>query len=283
MKDEAMTDDAAPTIIRRTRLLQDIVDRGFLRVTDASGELGVSAVTVRSDLAALELAGSIVRVHGGAMPRGVVPDRESSFEKSLAQESSAKAAIGRRAAGLVSSGDSVLLDVGTTALAVAHALVARRDLSDVVVVTNGLSIALALEPALPRFEVIVTGGTLRPLQHSLVEPLASEVLERIRADVVFVGCTGVHPEAGVTNVNLPEATLKRRMLHAATRRVVVADSSKLGVVDLGRVAGADEFDRLLTGAAAGDAVVERLEAAGLAVTRCGTLRPGPQADGGAGP
>jgi DeoR family transcriptional regulator of aga operon len=161
--------------------------------------------------------------------------------------------------------------------------VARDDLRDVTVVTNGLSIALALEPAIPRFTVVVTGGTLRPLQHSLVEPLASEVLERIRADVVFVGCTGVHPEAGVTNVNLPEATLKRRMLHAATRRVVVADSSKLGVVDLGRVAGTEEFDRLLTGAAAGGAVVERLEAAGLAVTLCGTLRPGPQTDGGAGP
>ncbi|WP_411700065.1 DeoR family transcriptional regulator, partial [Conyzicola sp.] len=60
-----MVDDSAPTIIRRERLLQDIVDRGFLRVADASVELGVSAVTVRSDLTALELAGSIVRVHGG--------------------------------------------------------------------------------------------------------------------------------------------------------------------------------------------------------------------------
>jgi DeoR family transcriptional regulator of aga operon len=94
------------------------------------------------------------------------------------------------------------------------------------------------------------------------------VLERIRADVVFVGCTGVHPRAGVTNVNLPEATLKRRMLQAAARRVVVADSRKLGVVDLGRVAGADEFDLLLTGTAAEAGVVAELEESGLAVTRC---------------
>ncbi|MCJ1682010.1 DeoR/GlpR family DNA-binding transcription regulator [Rathayibacter sp. VKM Ac-2928] len=256
--------------------------QGFVSVADLSDRLGVSVVTVRSDLDRLAGEGTVQRVRGGAVPTGE-RSGERSFEEGLASASDEKAAIGREAAASVVSGESVILDVGTTTLAIAHALVARDDLRDVTVVTNGLSIALALEPAIPRFTVVVTGGTLRPLQHSLVEPLASEVLERIRADVVFVGCTGVHPEAGVTNVNLPEATLKRRMLHAATRRVVVADSSKLGVVDLGRVAGTEEFDRLLTGAAAGDAVVERLEAAGLAVTRCGMLRPGPQADGGAGP
>jgi DeoR family transcriptional regulator of aga operon len=256
--------------------------QGFVSVADLSDRLGVSVVTVRSDLDRLAGEGTVQRVRGGAVPTGE-RSGERSFEEGLAAASDEKAAIGREAAASVVSGESVILDVGTTTLAIAHALVARDDLRDVTVVTNGLSIALALEPAIPRFTVVVTGGTLRPLQHSLVEPLASEVLERIRADVVFVGCTGVHPEAGVTNVNLPEATLKRRMLHAAARRVVVADSSKLGVVDLGRVAGAEEFDRLLTGAAAGDAVMGRLEAAGLAVTRCGTLRPGPQADGGAGP
>ncbi|MCJ1686045.1 DeoR/GlpR family DNA-binding transcription regulator [Rathayibacter sp. VKM Ac-2927] len=256
--------------------------QGFVSVADLSDRLGVSVVTVRSDLDRLAGEGTVQRVRGGAVPTGE-RSGERSFEEGLASASDEKAAIGREAAASVVSGESVILDVGTTTLAIAHALVARDDLRDVTVVTNGLSVALALEPAIPRFTVVVTGGTLRPLQHSLVEPLASEVLERIRADVVFVGCTGVHPEAGVTNVNLPEATLKRRMLHAATRRVVVADSSKLGVVDLGRVAGTEEFDRLLTGASAGDAVVERLEAAGLAVTRCGTLRPGPQADGGAGP
>ncbi|AZZ54094.1 DeoR/GlpR transcriptional regulator [Rathayibacter festucae DSM 15932] len=256
--------------------------QGFVSVADLSDRLGVSVVTVRSDLDRLAGEGTVQRVRGGAVPTGE-RSGERSFEEGLASASDEKAAIGREAAASVASGESVILDVGTTTLAIAHALVARDDLRDVTVVTNGLSIALALEPAIPRFTVVVTGGTLRPLQHSLVEPLASEVLERIRADVVFVGCTGVHPEAGVTNVNLPEATLKRRMLHAATRRVVVADSSKLGVVDLGRVAGTEEFDRLLTGASAGDAVVERLEAAGLAVTRCGALRPGPQADGGAGP
>jgi DeoR family transcriptional regulator of aga operon len=232
--------------------------------------LGVSVVTVRSDLALLASEGVLQRVRGGAIP-APRPTGERSLEEGLSAASDEKAAIGREAAASVSSGQSIVLDVGTTPLAIAHALVAREELRDVTVITNGLSTALALEPAIPRFTVVVTGGTLRPLQHSLVEPLASEMLERIRADIAFIGCTGVHPEAGVTNVNLPEATLKRRMLQAATRRVVVADSSKLGVVDLGRVAAPDEFDRLLTGAGAADGLVAALEEAGLAVTRCRAL------------
>ncbi|SMH31707.1 transcriptional regulator, DeoR family [Rathayibacter oskolensis] len=254
---------------RRVRMSVLAQQLGFVSVADLADRLGVSVVTVRSDLDQLADEGVVQRVRGGAIPsaerRG-----ERSLEEGLAAASDEKAAIGREAAASVASGQSVILDVGSTPLAIAHALVARDDLRDVTVITNGLSTALALEPAIPRFTVVVTGGTLRPLQHSLVEPLASEVLERLRADVVFIGCTGVHPDAGVTNVNLPEATLKRRMLHAAARRVVVADSRKLGVVDLGRVAGAAEFDRLLTGAGASDELVARLEAAGLAVTRCGT-------------
>ncbi|QHC60843.1 DeoR family transcriptional regulator [Rathayibacter sp. VKM Ac-2760] len=262
------------------RLLAEL--QGFVSVADLADRLGVSVVTVRSDLDRLAGEGSVQRVRGGAVPVGERPG-ERSFEEGLTAASDEKAAIGREAAASVASGESVILDVGTTPLAIAHALVERDDLRDVTVITNGLTIALALEAAIPRFTVVVTGGTLRPLQHSLVEPLASEVLERVRADVVFIGCTGVHPEAGVTNVNLPEATLKRRMLRAAARRVVVADSSKLGVVDLGRVAGADEFDRLLTGAAASDADVARLEEAGLAVTRCGSSPAGVRPGDGAGP
>jgi len=260
-----MADESAPTIIRRERLLQEIVDRGFLRVADASVELGVSAVTVRSDLTALELAGSIVRVHGGAMPRGAGTTGESSFESSLAHAAAAKLAIGRRAAAMVSSGQSVLLDVGTTALAVAHALARRTDLSDVLVVTNGLSIALALEPGMPRLSVVVTGGTLRPLQHSLVNPFASAFLESLHGDIAFIGCNGVDPEVGVTNVNLPEAEVKRRMMQSAARRVLVADASKLGSRRLGNVGPLSDFESLVTAGGPDADVVARLRVAGLQV------------------
>jgi len=259
------TDDSAPAIVRRQRLVSAIAQRGFLRVADASDELGVSGVTVRSDLRALEAEGEIVRVHGGAMlvrPAG----NESSFENSLEQQGTAKRAIGRGAASLVNSGNSVLLDVGSTALAVAHALVDRRDLTDVLVVTNGLTIALALEAAMPRFTVVVTGGTLRPLQHSLVNPFASPFLESLHTDIAFVGCNGVDAVRGVTNVNLPEAEVKRQMVISSARPVIIADSSKLGAVSLGAIAPLADVDLLITDGGADPATLVELRKAGLAVT-----------------
>ncbi|MGV8969885.1 MAG: DeoR/GlpR family DNA-binding transcription regulator [Microbacteriaceae bacterium] len=259
------TESPPPPAVRRDRLLSHITIRGFLRVTDAAADLGVSTVTVRADLAALEAAGEILRVHGGAMPRTVRGSAESSFESSLEQETAAKRAIGRRAAELVVSGNSVLLDVGTTALAVANALVERTELTDVLVVTNGLTIALALEKAMPRFTVVVTGGTLRPLQHSLVNPFASPFLEQLHADLSFIGCNGVDVDHGVTNINLPEAEVKQRMVLSSKRSVIIADASKLGVASLGSVGSLDNFEVLVTAGGATDESIAQLHKTGLEV------------------
>ncbi|WP_395641143.1 DeoR/GlpR family DNA-binding transcription regulator [Pseudolysinimonas sp.] len=247
---------------RRNELLQLVSARGFVRVSDASDELGVSEVTIRADLTELESRGTVVRVHGGAMLPGAI--REPSLESAREQQSLAKRAIGEHVAGLVRSGDSVFLDVGSTALAVANALVERRDLHDLVVVTNGLSIALALEAALPRFTVIVTGGTLRPLQHSLVNPYASQLIDSLRFDLAIIGCNGVDVHAGVTNVNLPETEVKRQVMRQSGRRVLIADGSKLGVTELGVVGPLSDFEMLITAGATAEAIAS-LRSAGLRV------------------
>ncbi len=142
---------------------------------------------------------------------------------------------------------------------------AREDLVDVTVITNGLTLALELERAMPRFTVVVTGGTLRALQHSLVDPLATVVLDRLHPDVAFIGCNGIDVDRGVTNVNLPEAEVKRRMVAASARTVVVADGAKLGRTHLGSVAPLDLVDTLLTDADADPHEVRRLRDAGLRV------------------
>ncbi len=254
-----------PAALRRERMLELIGRAGFARVSELSEAFQVSDVTVRSDLDALDEQQSIRRVHGGAVLRGAGA-REASFEEALESSADEKRAIALAAAALVVSGSSVLLDVGTTTAAIARALADRDDLDDVTVITNGLTIALELERAIPRFQVVVTGGTLRPLQHSLVEPLASTLLERVHADLAFIGCTGVHPTGGVTNVNLPEADLKRAMVTTAERAVVVADGSKLGRTHLGRIAGVDEVSALITGRSAEAAHLDALREAGLPVT-----------------
>ncbi|MDJ0325465.1 DeoR/GlpR family DNA-binding transcription regulator [Cryobacterium sp. PH31-AA6] len=262
--------EALPPHQRRERIQMLVEERGFVRVSELREAFRVSGVTARSDLDALEAAGSVQRVHGGAVPvpaTGTGPrlDREPSFEEALAASVLPKQQIGVLAASLVSSGQSVILDVGTTTLAVARALLARTELTDVVVITNGLSIALELEPAIPRFTVIVTGGSLRPLQHSLVEPLAATVLGQVHADLAFIGCNGVDADRGVTNVNLPEAGVKTLMLAAATRAIIVADGSKLGRVHLGRIGALAAFDTLVTDADASPDRLAPLRDAGLTV------------------
>jgi DeoR family transcriptional regulator of aga operon len=155
---------------RRDRMRALIEERAFARVAELSQEFGVSAVTVRTDLDALEAEGGIRRIRGGAMPFDAARLPERSFEEAAVEAAEAKARIATAAVDLLEPGMSVLLDVGTTAAAVAREMLRRDALRDLTVITSGLSIALLLEAAIPRLRVVVTGGTLRPLQHSLVAP-----------------------------------------------------------------------------------------------------------------
>lgn len=251
-------------------MLRAITDREFVRVADLAETFGISDVTVRADLAALERTHGVRRVRGGVMaPVKDLSRTERSFEEQVVEHAAEKKAIAEHVAAQVAPGMSVLLDVGTTTAAVARALVARTELEQVTVITNGLNIALELEEAVGRFAVVVTGGTLRRLQHSLVDPLGSVLLEQLHADVAVIGCNGVDAEHGITNINLPEAEIKKVMVAAADRTVVVADGSKLGRVHLGRVAALDDVDTVVTGASASAHELARLRRAGAEVVPTG--------------
>jgi DeoR family transcriptional regulator of aga operon len=259
-----LVDADVPPELRQERIAGLVQERGFVRVADAATRFRVSTVTIRNDLQALERRGKLRRIRGGAVPASVVPS-EQPFEASALNLATEKARIGASAASKVASGETVILDVGTTTTAVARALLTRKDLRDVTVFTAALSVALELEPAYPRITVVVTGGTLRPLQHSLVNPLATVLLSRLHASVCFIGCNGVDAESGVTNINLPEAEIKRAMLLAARRRVIVADGSKFGEVELAKVCEIQEVSTVITDQTADPAVVAEIEAAGCTV------------------
>ena len=275
MKERGGLSDAHLPADMRLRLIQQLLEqRGFVRVRDLADRFGVSTVTVRADLQALEERQIAFRVHGGAMPfdsaRG-----ERPFEEVAARQAAEKAAIASAASALVSNGETIVVDVGTTAAAFAQALVDRVDLTELTVITNGITIALQLESAHPRFTIVVTGGTLRPKQHSLVEPLATGMFQSLRVDTVFLGCNGVAVDGGITNVNLPEAYVKRAMIDAAARCVVLADSSKIGVRTLAPVCALSGVDVLVTDAQADPADVEAIRAEGVdVITAEGVARPG---------
>ena len=253
-----------PPTLRRERMLAEIREREFVRVGELSSRFGVSEMTVRADLDSLAARGKVHRVRGGAIPR-LIARQEQPFEDSVSSFAAEKVAIGQAAAALLEDGETVIVDVGTTAAAAARAIAARTELDDMVVFTNGLKTALELEPASPRVTVVVLGGTLRPLQHSLVDPLATLILEQISVKTVLLCCNGVDPVGGITNINLPEAEVKKRMLAAATRRIALADGSKLGRIEVARLCGIDEVDMVITGGSADPAVVAALRDRGCDV------------------
>jgi len=254
-----------PAEVRQGRIRSYVNEHEFVRVSDISERFGISEVTARADLSALEDRGYVRRVHGGAVPRQV-HRAERPFDLTEDRPVADLAHLGAAGAAKVRPGDAVLIDVGTTTTALARALVARSELSEVSVFTNGLTIALELEAAFPRVTVVVTGGTLRPMQHSLVNPLGETILEGINASIAFIGCNGVDPIGGITNINLPEAEIKRRFVAAARKRVVLADGRKLGVVELVQVCAIDDVDELITDSRADPDVVDRIRDLGVEVT-----------------
>lgn len=251
-----------PTELRRELIARGVGDRGFARVRDLSAEYGVSEVTIRGDLDLLDQRGLLRRVRGGAMGGDLT--KEPTHEEALGINAEGKLAIGHRAASLVRPNETVFLDVGSTCVAVAQQLVARTELTDVLVATNGLRTALALEPGIPRLTVVVSGGTLRPLQHSLVNPLATSAIGHVRPHTAFIGCNGVTLE-GVFNLNLPEAEIKRLMIASARSVVVVADGSKLEETSLALICELGAVDRLITTGSANASFVRKLQSMGVTV------------------
>lgn len=254
-----------PLEVRRSEILTLIQQQGFVRVIELADLFDVSEVTIRSDLDDLAGRGHLRRVRGGAIASGMGRLSEPTFEESEQTLHEEKAAIGRAAASLVTDGETLAIDVGTTTTAFAAALARRTDLRDVVVFTNGLTIALELEAAADRFTIVVTGGTLRPRQHSLVDPMANEILGTVRVHTTILGCNGVHASGGVTNVNLAEASVKQRMVEIAERTIVLADGSKLGKVTVAKITDLDAVDLLITGSSAPREATAKCEELGLPV------------------
>jgi DeoR/GlpR family transcriptional regulator of sugar metabolism len=243
---------------RRALILDRLGTQGRVLAADLSDELAVSADTIRRDLRELDGAGLLRRVHGGALPRH---GDASPFAARARRAPEAKASIARRAAECVRDGQVVVLDGGTTTLELARAL--REDLSASIITTSPpIALALAEHPGL---EVTVVGGTLRPSALVTVGAAAIEAFRLIRADLVFLGVCGLHPEIGVTTEDLGERHVKAAMIEGAAEVVALADHDKLGTAMPIVVAPLSAVTLLVTDAAADDAALAPYRALGIEV------------------
>jgi DeoR/GlpR family transcriptional regulator of sugar metabolism len=224
---------------RRVWLLDRLQQDGRLVAAESSAALAVSEDTIRRDLRDLAAEGRLLRVHGGALPAS--PTHRPLAERA-GIESLSKERLGRAGAALIRHGQVVIVDGGTTHLALVAAL--PTDLR-CTIVTHSPGISAALERC-AGVEVILFGGRL--FRHSMVALGAATVAgyQGLRADLCFLGVTGVQPEAGLTTGDAEEAALKRVMLGAAAEVVVLATPDKLGAVSPWGVAGLDRLTRLVS-------------------------------------
>lgn len=230
------------TTQRKALLLDRLRAEGRLVARDLAQDLGTSEDTIRRDLRELAAEGLLTRVHGGALPAS--PTHRPLHDRATMQ-TEAKQQLGRKGAALIQPGQVVILDGGTTHLAVVQALPPGLAAT---IVTHSPTIAAALEP-FAALEVILIGGRL--MRHSMVAlgAAAQDGFAHIRADLCLLGVTGVHPEAGLTTGDHEEALIKRRMMQSAGETVVLATPDKLGTASAYQIAPLDQA-RVIT---AGDA------------------------------
>lgn len=217
-------------------------------VSELSHRLGVSEMTVRRDLDALERQGLVRRVHGGAI---ATRSREegAGFVAREPWQATTKDRLGAAVAALVEPGSRVLLDAGTTTVHVAEHLAARSPLT-VAVLSLQAATHLADRPGI---ELLVVGGRSRPGERSLVGPLALRTLESLVFDCFVMSIGGVHAEHGWSEFSLDDAAVKQVGLAQAARTVVVADATKLGVRAFSHVAALGAVHCFVTDSAAQDA------------------------------
>jgi DeoR/GlpR family transcriptional regulator of sugar metabolism len=244
---------------RRRALLDALQRDGEIQVRQLAAELTCSEMTVRRDLDVLEHDGVVRRVHGGAIRVQLRRD-ELPYAARLLEATDAKQRIGRAVAALITDGETVILDSGTTAVEVARALRGRP----VTVLPLGLRVLMELADD-DAISLICPGGDVRPGELVVTGDLAEVAFERLRFDTLVLGCCGLDEREGVTTHVPADARVKRAALRSARRMVLASDATKIGQVTFGHVCSLAAAERLVTDAGAEQ--TGPLEAAGLPVQR----------------
>jgi DeoR/GlpR family transcriptional regulator of sugar metabolism len=221
---------------------QDIlraVRAGATHVSDLAASFGVSEMTVRRDLHALAREGKLERVRGGAVNAGGEPP----FEQTAVERFEAKNRIGAAAAALVRDGQTVMIDIGTTTLQAARHLRGR----EITVITTNLAVYEELigDPAI---ELLLPGGLVRRNYRSLVGVLAEDSLRQLKADILFLGTSGVDEQLGVWDTTMVEVPIKRAMIEAADCVALLADAEKFALGGVVRICDAGAIDHIVTDA-----------------------------------
>jgi len=225
---------------RHQLILQTLEQQGQVTIADLSSRFSVSEMTIRRDLGQLEGEGLLRRTHGGAA-RSASGSFEPPYPLRARMNLDAKRQIAASVAGQISDGQTVILDGGTTGMAVAEALAGRS----LTVCALNLRVADTLASS-PNTRVMTPGGFIRHGELSISGPAAERTLGDHRFDVYVMTVSAVDVEAGFTEWNVDDAAVKRAALAAAGRCVVASDSTKFGLTAFARIAPLGAADLIVT-------------------------------------
>lgn len=253
-----------PAGARQARLMELLGRNGFLSVAEAAERMGVSAMTIRRDLEALESRGVLTRTHGGAVAiqgrRLEVFDAvEPFFEQRRRRQAGEKSRIAAAAARLIGANETIALDVGTSVLALAKELLGRADLK---FLTNNLPAATVLSAG--PSPVYLLGGQLRAPEMSVVGTAATEQARSYYVDRAFIGVSGLI-ETGFYDYSLEDSDVKRAFIERARQVVVLCDSSKFDHRSMARVCELRQVHVVVTESAPPAHLADALRAAGTEI------------------
>ena len=250
---------------RKADLAAYVNEVGRVTVADLAAHFNVSIDTIRRDLDQLDREGVLVRTHGGAVSAAEGPGRDRGLDVRLRMQVDEKERIAHAAAELVADGSVIMLNAGTTALAVARAL---RNHHDLTIATNNLRVPAEISPSAIR-DLYVFGGAVRTITQATTGPVSLALGSHspevdLRCDLALVA-VGAVDESGYSTSNLGDATMMAEMVRRAERTAILADSTKLGRRLFAQVVPLDQADSLITDSAPPPELAAALAGAGVAV------------------
>lgn len=226
---------------RREKILDLLREDGSAKVTNLAKLFKVTEVTIRQDLEKLENDGLVVREHGGAFLKNV-EDQVRNFSLIHQENMDKKELIAEASLQFIESGDTIILDSGSTTTEIAKKLKGMKNLT---VITNALNIALMLG-AESGIEVIVTGGEFKPPTLSLTGQKAADFFKGLNVQKLFLATAGISLKSGLTYPSISDIVVKKAMIEAADITYLVADSSKIGRSALASLGALSLIDYIIT-------------------------------------
>jgi len=243
---------------RHKFILDSLKKDGFVKVIDMAEALKVTTVTIRKDFKYLEDKKLLYRTHGSASPINPLASDIKVIEKEKIKRDEKKR-IAVAACKLIEENDLIIVGSGSTVYCFAENL---KPITHLTVVTASLKVSILLTD-LPNVDVLQLGGTIRKKSISVIGDYTTHFFEDVTCSKLFLGVDGIDLEYGITNSNIEEAQLNKKMMHASLRTIVLADSSKFGRRGFGKICELDKIDVIITDSGISESMAKKVEEAGV--------------------